>query len=132
MSGVYGGFLENFPEIQERVYVWTNDRNTEERVITGAFIPQDGNKIKRRKYTSGNTGLDIVGSDDLYVYSCFSKSIYIGDYIELENIKGIRRVVDIVDYTESAGYMVCKVELVSGTTADMDEKLVLKEAQFDN
>ena len=59
MSGVYGDFLENFLELREPFDVWDKEDASDIRQVIAVYMPNEGGGIKRRKYTSGNTGLDI-------------------------------------------------------------------------
>ena len=129
MAGVYGSFYECFPELQERFDVWTNPDKSDIRSIVAIFMPNQGSVIKRRKYTSGNTALDIQDSDELYVSIAFGKRIREGDYIQ-GNDGILRRLTGLVPYDKAAGYRIYTVERVTGATAEKTEELKVKEARF--
>ena len=76
---VYGDFVACFPELNEPIEVWT-ENNEDLRTITAVFIPSGGSTIKRRKYTSGNTTLDVADSDLLYVHTSYLSQISTRDY----------------------------------------------------
>lgn len=130
MGGVYGSFYEEFPELVERFHVWTSEDRSDERLITGIYIPTKGSGIKRRKYTSGNTALDITDVDEIYISRKYDGQVKEGDYIQKINDNLIMRVTNNVPYDRAAGYRVYKVELVTGTTYDKDQPLKVKEATF--
>lgn len=130
MGGVYGSFYEEFPELVERFYVWTAEDRSDERLITGIYIPTKGSGIKRRKYTSGNTALDITDADEIYISRKYDGQVKEGDYIQKINDNLIMRITNNVPYDKAAGYKVYKVELVTGTTYDKDQPLKVKEATF--
>ena len=130
MGGVYGSFYEEFPELVERFYVWTAEDRSDERLITGIYIPTKGSGIKRRKYTSGNTALDITDADEIYISRKYDGQVKEGDYIQKINDNLIMRITNNVPYDKAAGYRVYKVELVTGTTYDKDQPLKVKEATF--
>lgn len=130
MGGVYGSFYEEFPELVERFYVWTAEDRSDERLITGIYIPTKGSGIKRRKYTSGNTALDITDVDEIYISRKYDGQVKEGDYIQKINDNLIMRITNNVPYDKAAGYKVYKVELVTGTTYDKDQPLKVKEATF--
>lgn len=130
MGGVYGSFYEEFPELVERFHVWTAEDRSDERLITGIYIPTKGSGIKRRKYTSGNTALDITDIDEIYISRKYDGQVKEGDYIQKINDNLIMRITNNVPYDRAAGYRVYKVELVTGTTYDKDQPLNVKEATF--
>lgn len=130
MGGVYGSFYEEFPELVERFHVWTAEDRSDERLITGIYIPTKGSGIKRRKYTSGNTALDITDVDEIYISRKYDGQVKEGDYIQKISDNLIMRVTNNVPYDKAAGYRVYKVELVTGTTYDKDQPLKVKEATF--
>lgn len=130
MGGVYGSFYEEFPELVERFHVWTAEDRSDERLITGIYIPTKGSGIKRRKYTSGNTALDITDVDEIYISRKYDGQVKEGDYIQKINDNLIMRITNDVPYDKAAGYRVYKVELVTGTTYDKDQPLKVKEATF--
>ena len=51
MGGVYGSFLENFPELLESFSVWTKEDKTDIRTVRAIYMPNKGSGLKRRKYT---------------------------------------------------------------------------------
>lgn len=130
MGGVYGSFYEEFPELVERFHVWTAEDRSDQRLVTGIYMPTKGSGIKRRKYTSGNTALDITESDEIYFSRKYDRQVKEGDYIQKINDNIIMRLVSIVPYDKAAGYRVYKVERVTGTTPDKDKPLNVKEAVF--
>lgn len=130
MGGVYGSFYEEFPELVERFHVWTAEDRSDERLITGIYIPTKGSGIKRRKYTSGNTALDITDVDEIYISRKYDGQVKEGDYIQKINDNLIMRITNGVPYDKAAGYRIYKVELVTGTTYDKDQSLKVKEATF--
>lgn len=130
MGGVYGSFYEEFPELVERFHVWTAEDRSDERLITGIYIPTKGSGIKRRKYTSGNTALDITDVDEIYISRKYDGQVKEGDYIQKINDNLIMRITNDVPYDKAAGYRIYKVELVTGTTYGKDQSLKVKEATF--
>ena len=130
MGGVYGSFYEEFPELVECFHVWTLEDRSDERLITGIYMPTKGSGIKRRKYTSGNTALDILDSDEIYISHKYDGQVKEGDFIQKINDNSIMRLVNILPYDKAAGYRIYKVELVTGTTPDKDQPLNVKEATF--
>lgn len=130
MGGVYGSFYEEFPELMERFHVWTAEDKSDQRLVIGIYMPTKGSGIKRRKYTSGNTALDITESDEIYFSRKYDRQVKEGDYIQKINDNIIMRLVSIVPYDKAAGYRVYKVERVTGTTQDKDKPLNVKEAVF--
>ena len=81
MSSVYGSFIEHFSELMETFNVWTFPDKSDIRTVRAVLMPNKGSSIKRRKYTSGNTGLDIVDSDDFYIGRKYYEHVKTGDYI---------------------------------------------------
>lgn len=130
MAGVYGDFIENFRELYELHDVWTKEDKSDMRKISAVYFPTKGDGIKRRKYTSGNTALDIQDVDVIYVSVAFKDKISTGDYIQRIGDPYFMRVVNNVPYIKAAGYMVFAVERVTGATPDKDEPLGVKEGYF--
>lgn len=130
MAGVYGDFLEVFPEIAETFSVWTKEDKSDIRHIRAVYIPTKGGGLKRRKYTSGNTALDIQEQDNLFVLSIYRDKVAVGDYIQREGDPYLMRLTNDVPYDKAAGYMVFVIERVTGATPFHDEELKVKEATF--
>ena len=128
--GVYGNFLTPFPELKERIVVWTKEDRSDERTIIAIYMTTGGGGIKRKKYTSGNTALDIQDSDDLYVSTKYDGQIKVGDYFKRPRSAYIYRVVNRKPYDMAAGYQWYDVERVTGATPDKDEPLPVKEGYF--
>lgn len=126
---VYGDFLACFPELQEPISVWTKEDRSDERKIQIVHIPTDGNSIRRRKYTSGNTGLDVVDEDHIFVHDSYTGKISTGDYF-CRNDKIIWRVVGRIDYSLPGDYCDYTVERVTGANQNQQGKLPVKEAYF--
>lgn len=130
MGGVYGDFIENFPELYELHDVWTKEDRSDVRRITAVYMPDKGDGIKRKKYTSGNTALDLQNVDVIYVRAIFRDKIAVGDYIQKVGDPYFMRVVNDIPYVKAAGYMLFAVERVTGATPDKDEPLGVKEGHF--
>ena len=130
MNGVYGSFIENFPELYESFIAWTKEDKSDVRTVRGIYMPSDGDIIKRRKYTSGNTALDIKEVDEFYISRKYDNYVKTGDYIQKVKDNIIRRLTGVVPYDKAAGYRIYVVERVTGTTTDKNEELNIKEATF--
>ena len=76
---VYGGFITAFPELLETIQVWKETKE-DSKLLRVIYIPSKGEEIKRRKYTSGNTSLDIINEDQIYVKTILKSKINVGDY----------------------------------------------------
>ena len=130
MNGVYGSFIENFPELYESFIVWTKEDKSDVRTVRGIYMPSNGDTIKRRKYTSGNTALDIKEVDEFYISRKYDNYVKTGDYIQKVKDNIIRRLTGMVPYDKAAGYRIYVVERVTETTTDKNEELSIKEATF--
>lgn len=131
MSGVYGDFAEVFPELRERCTVWNKEDASDASDIIAIYMPNEGGGIKRRKYTSGNTGLDIVESDDFYVECRFDKVCKVGTYVRRkDHPEWVMRLTNDIGYEKAAGYHLFKIERVTGATIDKTEDLKVKEGYF--
>ena len=127
---VYGNSLSAFPELKERLKVWTKEDRSDERSIVAVYMTTEGGGVKRRKYTSGNTSLDIVDSDDLYVDHRYKNLINVGDYFQRKDDSFIYRIINRKPYDIAAGYLWFDVERVTGATPDKNEALPVKEGYF--
>lgn len=131
MNGVYGTFLEHFSELNEKFDAWNKEDASDKFEIVAVYMPTSGSGIKRRKYTSGNTGLDVTESDQLYVTNFWNEHLREGTYIRrLEHPEFIMRLVNEVPYDKAAGYHVWEIERVTGATIDKTENLKVKEPYF--
>lgn len=130
MGGVYGSFLENFPELLESFSVWTKEDKTDVRTVRAVYMPNKGSGIKRRKYTSGNTTLDMSGDDDFYISHKYDSLVKEGDYVEKIGDNTIMRLTELLPYDKAAGYRIFKIERVTGTTPYKNQDLNVKEATF--
>ena len=106
MNGVYGSFIENFPELYESFIVWTKEDKSDVRTVRGIYMPSNGDTIKRRKYTSGNTALDIKEVDEFYISRKYDNYVKTGDYIQKVKDNIIRRLTGMVPYDKAAGYRI--------------------------
>lgn len=131
MGGIYGTFLEHFSELNEKCDAWNKEDASDKFQIIAVYMPTSGSGIKRRKYTSGNTGLDVNESDQLYVTDVWSKQLREGTYIRrLDHPAFIMRLTNEVPYEKAAGYHVWNIERVTGATIDKTEGLKVKEPYF--
>lgn len=131
MSGIYGTFLEHFTELNETCDAWNKEDASDKFQIAAVYMPTSGSGIKRRKYTSGNTGLDVTESDQLYVTDFWNEQLREGTYIRRhDHPEFIMRLVNEVPYEKSAGYHVWEIERVTGATIDKTEELTVKEGYF--
>lgn len=130
MGGVYGSFIENFPELFETFTIWYSDDKSDAITVRAVYMPNKGNGIKRRKYTSGNTALDITEDDHFYISRKYDSQVKIGAYVQKLNDNIIMRLTKVVPYDKAAGYRVYLIERVNGTTIDKDQDLPVKEATF--
>lgn len=131
MSGVYGDFVEVFPELREPFEVWDKDDASDIRRVIAIYMPNEGGGIKRRKYTSGNTGFDITNSDEFYIDNINGKKVKIGTYVRrLSEPQNVLRLTHDVGYDKAAGYHIYTIEVVTGATIDKTEDLQVKEGYF--
>lgn len=132
MSGVYGDFIEVFPELREPFDVWDKEDASDKRQVIAVYMPNEGGGIKRRKYTSGNTGLDITNSDEFYIDNINGQKVQVGTYVRrLSEPQYVLRLSHDVGYDKAAGYHIYAIERVTGATIDKTEDLQVKEGRFD-
>lgn len=131
MSGAYGDFIEVFPELRESFDAWDKEDASDKRQVIAVYMPNEGGGIKRRKYTSGNTGLDITNSDEFYIDNINGTKVKVGTYIRrLSEPQNVLRLTHDVGYDKAAGYHIYTIELVTGATIDKTEGLKVKEGYF--
>lgn len=131
ISSAYGSFIEHFSELMETFNVWTFPDKSDIRTVRAVLMPNKGSNIKRRKYTSGNTGLDVVDSDDFYIGRKYYGHVKTGDYISKVSDNIIMRLTAQVSFDKAAGYRIYRIELVTGATSEDTQQLQIKEASFD-
>lgn len=127
MGGVYGSFIELFPELFESFHIWTLEDKSDLRTVRAILMPSKGDSLKRKKYTSGNTALDILRSDDFYISRKYDSQVKIGDYVQHIGDNSIMRLTGEVPYDRPAGYRIYNIELVTGSTPDKNESLNVKD-----
>jgi hypothetical protein len=131
MSGVYGDFIEVFPELRESFEAWDKEDASDKRQVIAVYMPNEGGGIKRRKYTSGNTGLDITNSDEFYIDNINGVKVKVGTYIrQLSAPQYVLRLTHDVGYDKAAGYHIYVIERVTGANIDKTEDLKVKEGYF--
>lgn len=127
---VYGTFIEHFSELIEPIYVM--EGNVIVKTITGIYMPLEGSSLRRRKYTSGNTALDVQEENEIYLHSMYGKYIKEGTLLKVySRPEYFLRVVSEVPFDTIGGFQVHRVQRVTGSTPDKQEKLNVKEPRFD-
>lgn len=127
---VYGTFIEHFSELIEPIYVMEGDVLV--KTITGIYMPREGSYLKRRKYTSGNTSLDVQEENEIYLHSMYSIYIKEGTLLKVfSRPEYFLRVVSDVPFDTIGGFQIHRVQRVTGSTPDKQEKLNVKEPRFD-
>lgn len=129
MSGVYGDFMENFPELYDTFEYWYNPGDKHE-TCRAIYMPDQGDGIKRRKYTSGNTALDLKESDEFYINHIYDGKVKVGAFIRQLGDNIIMRLTHEVPYSKAAGYHIYTIERVTGANEEQQQELPVKEAYF--
>lgn len=130
MSGVYGTFVECFPELFETFKVWDSDETMADSIV-GLYIPAKGESIVRKKFLSGNTVLDLNDDDLIFVPECYSSLVKEGRYFRRRASADMQRIVRKLPYDTSAGYYIYSVQRVSGTRPNQTDSLNVAEATYD-
>lgn len=127
---VYGTFIEHFSELIEPIYIM--EGNTIVKTITGIYMPFAGSSLKRRKYTSGNTALDVQEENEIYLHPVYSSYIKEGTLLKVFSKPNyFLRVVSELPFDTIGGFQIHRVQRVTGSTPDKQEKLNVKEPRFD-
>lgn len=126
--GVYGNFLNAFPELKRKVDCW-NDKAK----YTVVAIYFDNNMVGMRGFKTGkqNTVVDVVDQGVLYIAQQYTTLVSIGDYCRNPFTQELMRITKRLAYDYMAGYGTWQVERVTGPTEDHDEQLKVKGARFD-
>lgn len=127
MSGVYGSFVECFPEITRTYDMWNDN---EQWKIRGMYIPSKGESIVRKKLTAGNTALDIADDDLLFVTNKYSDMIHEGDFFRRSGDDIMQRIVRDLGYDISGAYHIFAVQRVGGSRPDQNQSLDVKEGTY--
>ncbi len=131
MSGVYGDFIEVFPELREPFEAWDKEDASDKRTVIAVYMPNRGGGLKRRKYTSANTAHDITDEDEFYIDNIQGTKVRVGTYIrQLSDPQYVLRLTHDVGYDKAAGYHVYTIERVTGANIDKQEELKVKEGYF--
>lgn len=129
MSGVYGSFVECFPEITRTYDMW-NDKD-EQWTIRAMYIPAKGESIVRKKLTAGNTALDIADDDLIFVVQKYEHMVHEGDYFRRHGSNAVmQRVVKDLGYSLAGGYHIYSVQRVGGSRPDQTDSLGVKDGTY--
>lgn len=126
----YGAFITAFPELMQTVTVWTEYDRSDKRQIRVLYVPSKGDVIKRRKYTSGNTLLDIQGDDVILVHTRYTKEIKIGDYVLFPDDDTPYRITAPRNYSNAADFRMYGIQRLTGADDTQQERLEVKEPYF--
>lgn len=95
-------------------------------------MPREGSYLKRRKYTSGNTSLDVQEENEIYLHSMYSIYIKEGTLLKVSSRpEYFLRVVSDIPFDTIGGFQIHRVQRVTGSTPDKQGKLNVKEPRFD-
>lgn len=95
-------------------------------------MPFAGSSLKRRKYTSGNTALDVQEENEIYLHPVYSSYIKEGTLLKVFSKPNyFLRVVSELPFDTIGGFQIHRVQRVTGSTPDKQEKLNVKEPRFD-
>lgn len=130
MGGVYGNFLDVFPELKRRFVLWDKDKTYENTIIAVYFdedmIGMTGIRMGRRNVTA----VDIKDDGMLYVGSPYIEKVHIGDYFKHPMEQTIMRVTKRMAFDFAAGYATFHTERLTGTTPEQTGELKVKEPEF--
>ena len=129
MSGVYGDFMENFPELYDTFEYWYQ-QGEGHKTCRALYMPNKGDGMKRRKYTSGNTAIDITEQDEFYINHKYDDEVKVGAFVQKVGDNIIMRLTHNLPYDKAAGYRVYTIERVTGTNENQQQELPVKEAYF--
>lgn len=130
MSGVYGTFVENFPELKETFSVW---KDSEELAypVPGLYIPSRGESMVRKKFLSGNYMHDLIDDDFIFIPIRHASKVEEGYYFRRGKDKVLQRVIRKLPYDLSGGYVIYSVQRVGGTRPDQTKSLGVAEGTYD-
>lgn len=128
--GVYGNFMTAFPELMRRLTVWSKKDESDSRIIRGILLDDTADGIRRKKFTSGNTAMDMYDDAILYTDIKYRDKIQVGDYLRHPDQHYMMRVCHEREYNFAAGYEAWDVERVGGSTPEQTEELSVREAYF--
>lgn len=133
MSGVYGDFLDAFPELHQPLALYT-DIKGEARHIScliwdeaGSGIIRNAPVIRKGRDTVG----DISAKYSLYIDSSYRNKVNVGDYFYHPKDGYLCRIVKDSGYDYAAGYFIYFAERVMGSGPDKDEQLIVKGPRVD-
>lgn len=125
--GVYGSFLDSFPELFERMTACP-PKTLDWRSIKGIFLPKGGNAVSRRKITSGNWIGDLQAGDYLFVTKKYEPETREGWHIKRND--ETYTVIKRFDYIKTGGFIYCELERMQGATLEQGDDLLIKRGTF--
>lgn len=123
--GVYGDFLDSFPELIVQVYFPAKNV-----YIPAVYDNVLNGDIHRQKVARSTNIMTIRENGMMYVASAYEKDIAIGDVFINPYNECEMKIVGCVPYGQSAGYNVYHVQRVEGHNSTQTDKLNIKEAEF--
>lgn len=125
--GVYGTFLDSFPELFEKMTACP-PKTVDWRNIRGVFLPKGGNSVTRRKVTSGTWIGDLASGDYLFVTKRYEPETREGWSIKYKG--DTYTVIKRYDYLRSGGFIYCELERQQGATMEQGADLHIKRGSF--
>lgn len=125
--GVYGTFLDAFPELFEKMTACP-PKTTDWRNIKGIFVPKDGNTVMRRKITSGTWVGDLATGDYLFVKRKYEPETREGWYIKHKG--ETYTIIKRFDFIKAGGFIYCELERQQGATLEQGDDLKIKRGTF--
>lgn len=128
--GVYGNLLSAFPELVRRIYVFSKEDRSDERLIKGVYMPTKGDRFVSQKITNRGKGIQYFSNDSLFVSRFWRDKVKPGDYFHSPLDNSLCRVVGMTDWQFEGGFTRFVTERVTGSTFEQTEELKVKEAEF--
>lgn len=127
--GVYGNFLNAFPELKRKITLF-NEGDTKSEAIIAIYFDDNMVGMVGVKVGKQNTVVDIKDCGVLYVPTQYSSKVEIGDYLHNPWTKELMRITKRLAYDYIAGYGTWQVDKVTGSTFEQGEDHKIKEATF--
>lgn len=113
MTGVYGDFISNFPELYETMIVW--EEGKERQKIRAVFIPEKGLSLARLK-----EGIDVTGLNAIYVPVKECSKIKIGMFFKRNEKDAVQKIINDLEYYRSGDFHVFLIEKVTGVNPEQN------------
>lgn len=130
MPGVYGDFLDAFPELKRKLSLWETDPTILTTIQCLVWDHAGLGIARTRLGTEKDSTGDISAHYSLYIDSVYKDKVKVGMYFYHPDSEELCRIVKDQGYDYAAGYFIFLAERVMGSGPDKTDPLIVKGARI--